>query len=83
MFFIPGEEEVSEEGEQLREPLIIGLDSDDEGSVGTQDTSDCDSDDGNMPPPIRTSHLLCMCSLSECLLWLCPPVKVSINLANL
>ena len=44
--------EESEEGEQLREPLIMGLASDDEGSVGSVDSSDQEEEDGHMPPPI-------------------------------
>lgn len=36
------------------EPLIIGLASDDDGSVGSIDSSDADEDDANMPPPISS-----------------------------
>lgn len=61
-----GEEEASEEGDQLREPLIVGLASDDEGSVGSVDSSDQDEDDANMPPPISRKH---------CLITSCPTVR--------
>ena len=44
------DEEDSENGDDLREPLIAGLGSDDEGSVGSEDSS-CDEDE-LLPPPI-------------------------------
>ena len=45
------EEEGAEGDDDLREPLIAGLASDDEGSVGSEDSSDGDEDE-LMPPPL-------------------------------
>lgn len=44
-----------EEEEGLGEPLILRIDQDDQGSVGSEDTSRCDSDD-DMPPTEQGQH---------------------------
>lgn len=54
---LTGEDDGSVEDEHLQEPLILGLNSDDEGSVGSEDSSDCDTEDDSMPPPIRMISL--------------------------
>ena len=59
------EEEGSEEGDQLQEPLLMGLNSDDEGSVGSEDSTDYDTEDESMPPPISKQPLLQIPSFSQ------------------
>ena len=53
------EDEEDEEG--LGEPLILRIDHDDQGSVGSEDTTGFDSDD-DMPPVEagnKSSHVVC------------------------
>lgn len=44
----------------------MGLNSDDEGSVGSEDSTDCDTEDESMPPPISKPQKASMQLLLYC-----------------
>lgn len=63
------EEEEDEEG--LGEPLILRIDQDDQGSVGSEDSTRFDSDD-DMPPIEAGTTLGLCCRCPAIVFMLCP-----------